>query len=345
MAAIYASLIIAAAFGSTAAHKSNITSDVTSVSHAVLDLDATVSFYHDVVGLQVLTQDSGPVANNAYGLLTDTSTDAFYRSAKIQIPNQEWPLVLTQYYNVSTAMVKQREQDPAVPGLTLTVKSAAAINTALREINAPTVNGQPVPNATAEGTTSTVWVYDPDGYMVELVQRSGPSDYFTVPAPTITDGPGMKYVIRGQLDLTMRNISQALTFYKGILGLNISSGFEPLIGPGEYEQVGFIGSVFNISSDVLWAAATGNCNPTTRCEYYEYDDPTRVTIAYPAAYPGIGMTSYAVRNLDTVLEQIRSAGLAIVSQEGSPVMVDGIRSIVVRDPSGYLVRLDENPCV
>ncbi|CZR62763.1 uncharacterized protein PAC_12660 [Phialocephala subalpina] len=340
------SLIFAiTSFGLATALVSNATSDVTSVGHAVQDLNTTVSFYHNVLGLQVLTQDSQPVTNEAYSLLTNTSATALYRTAKIQIPNQEWPLVLTQYYNVSTTTVKQREQDPAAPGLTLTVKNATAINAVLREISAPTVNGQPVPNATAEGTTSTVWVYDPDGYMIELVQRSGASDYFTVPPPTITDGPGMEYIIRGQLDLTMRNISQALTFYAGILSLNITSGFEPLIGPGQYEQVGAIGSVFNISSTVYWAAATGNCDPTTRCEYYEYDDPTRVTIAYPAAYPGIGMTTYAVKNLDTVLRQIRGVGLTIVTRGGSPVVVDGARSIVVRDPSGYLVRLDENYCV
>ncbi|PVH77213.1 hypothetical protein DL98DRAFT_591462 [Cadophora sp. DSE1049] len=244
-------------FGLATAHVSNVTSDITSVGHAVQNLNKTVSFYHNVLGLQVLIQDSQSVANEAYGLLTNTSTTALYRTAKIQFPNQEWPLVLTQYYNVSTTTVKRREQSVPKPP------------------------------------------------RKEPPQRpGGPSDYFTVPPPTITDGPGMRYIIRG-------------------------SG---------------VGAVFNISSSVYWAAATGNCDPTTRCEYYEYYDPTRVTIAHPAAYSGIGMTTYAVRDLDMVLKQIRAAGLTVVTRGGSPVVVDGARSIVVRDPSGYLVRLDENHC-
>lgn len=185
---------------------------------------------------------------------------------------------------------------------------------------------------TGPGTTSTTWVYDPDGYLVEAVQRSGPSDYFTVPQPNITDGPGMKYVIRGQLDLTLRNISDATNFYKDILGQNISAGFEPLIG---------LGSLFGIPSNSTWAATTGNCNPTTRCEYYEYDDPSRKSIIYPVQTVGVGMTTYAVSDLDAVMEKVKKADLDIITEGKTPVIIDRMRSILIRDPSGYLVRLDE----
>jgi catechol 2,3-dioxygenase-like lactoylglutathione lyase family enzyme len=317
----------------------NLTSDPTSVDHAVWDIKSTLHFYHDLIGLVVLSEDTESVYNEAYSQLTATS-GASYKTAIVQIPNQAWTLKLVEYGDIQRESIRVREQDPGAPGLTLTVKNATAINLALRAANATTVNGQPVPNGTAEGTTSTVWVYDPDGFMVELVQRSGASDYFTVPPPNITDGPGMEYVIRGQLDLTMYNYTQALTFYKDILGQNISAGFEPLIGPYQYEPVGEIGSVFNVSSNVTWTAVTGNCDPYTRCEYYEYDDPERVTIDEPAQNPGIGMTTYVVQDLDSIVSQVQAANLTIVTEGGAPVVVNGIRSILIRDPTGYLVRLD-----
>ncbi|KAG8415995.1 hypothetical protein J3459_013902 [Metarhizium acridum] len=319
----------------------NVTSYPTSVGHAVSDLSRTLKFYHDLLGLEILSQDSTPKVDHAYGQLTASNAVA-YKTGILAIPNQSWTLKLTQYIGDNiTQVVKQREQDPGAPGLTLSVKNATQVNNALRGANATTLNGQPVPEGTGEGTTSTVWVYDPDGYMVELVQRSGPSDYFTVSAPNITNGPGMKYVIRGQLDLTMANVSQALSFYRDILGQNLSAGYEPLVGPNEHAEVGGIGSVFNISSNVLWAAVTGNCDLDTRCEYFEYDDPTRRTIAYPAQVPGIGMTTYSVRNLNKLLRQVRSANLTVVTKGGSPVHIDGGSSILIRDPTGYLVRLDE----
>lgn len=317
----------------------NLTSYPTSVGHAVADLEQTLQFYHDLVGLVVLHQDEESVENPAYGKLTNTST-ATYKTAIVAIPNQRWTLNLVEYIGLPKEQIKQREQDPGDPGLTLTVKNSSAINNALRAANITNILGEQVPEGGAEGTTSTVWVYDPDGYMVELVQRSGPSDYFTVSPPNITDGPGMEYVIRGQLDLTLSNATQAITFYRDILGQNISRGFEPLIGPG-YDALGFVGTIFNMSADTQWAAVTGNCDPETRCEYYEYDAPDRVSIVYPAQYSGVGITSYNVKGLDGIVDKVRASGLTIVTEGGVPVRVDGKRSILVRDPSGYLVRLDE----
>jgi catechol 2,3-dioxygenase-like lactoylglutathione lyase family enzyme len=316
-----------------------VVSDVTSIGHAVADLEKTVSFYHDVLGLQVLFQDATPKSDPSYGQLTAT-TSATYRKAIIAIPNQTWTLNLIQYYGLELpGTSNQWEANPATPALTLTCKNATAVNNALRAANVTTIDGDPIPVGTGPGTTSTVWVYDPDGYMVEAVQRSGPSDYFSVSPPNITDGPGMQYVIRGQLDLTLRNITSAMTFYGNTLGQNINPGFEPLIGPG-YAEIGFLGGLFGISSNVKWAATTGNCNPTTRCEYYEYDDPSRSSFIYPVQTVGVGMTTYVVGDLDTILAQVTQANLEIVTEGKVPVTIDGMRSILIRDPSGYLVRLD-----
>ena len=322
----------------------NQTADVLAVGHAVAHLETTLQFYHGLLGLVVLDKDEDYVEDPCYGALTATQ-HASYKQATLAIPNQNWTLKLTEYKGLPRHEIKQREQDPADPGLTLTVKNSTAINAALAAVNASTINGKPVPTGGAAGTTSTVWVYDPDGYMVELVQRSGTSDYFTVPEPTVKDGPGMKYIVRGQLDLTMYNYTQAITFYKDILKFNITPGFSYLIGPNEYKQVGGIGSVFNISENVTWAAVTGNCDPVTRCEYYEYDDPTRVSLIFPMQDIGVGLTYYAVHDLDSIVDQIRKEDLTIVTVGGKPVVTDrGIRSIVVRDPSGYLVVLEEEAC-
>ncbi|KAL1873197.1 hypothetical protein Daus18300_004016 [Diaporthe australafricana] len=248
----------------------NLTSYPTSVGHAVSDLDQTLKFYHDILGLIVLHQDEESVDNPAYGQLTNTS-GATYKTAVVAIPNQLWTLNLVEYIGLPREQIKQREQDPGDPGLTLTVKNSSAINNALRAANMTTILDEPVPEGGAEGTTSTVWVYDPDGY----------------------------------------------------------------------DSLGFVGTIFNMSADTQWAAVTGNCDPDTRCEYYEYDAPDRVSIIYPAQYPGVGITSYNVKDLDGIVEKVRAAGLAIITQGDTPLMVDGRRSIVVRDPSGYLVRLDE----
>lgn len=142
----------------------NLTSYPTSVGHAVADLEETLGFYHDLVGLVVLHQDEEPFDDPAYGKLTNTSA-ARYKTAVVAIPNQLWTLNLIEYIGLPKQQIKQREQDPADPGLTFTVKNSSAVDNALRAANITTILGEQVPEGGAEGTTSTVWVYDPDGYM------------------------------------------------------------------------------------------------------------------------------------------------------------------------------------
>lgn len=93
----------------------NFSTDVTSIGHSVANLNKTVSFYPDILGLKILHQDTIPFPNVAYGLLTNTSATTTYLFATLEIPNQAWPLILTQYFPpFSAPPSQQHEQDPAV---------------------------------------------------------------------------------------------------------------------------------------------------------------------------------------------------------------------------------------
>lgn len=121
-----------------------VASDVTSIGHAVRDLEKSVSFYHDVLGLQIVSRDSVPQFDPAYGQLTATKS-ATYRKATIEIPNQSWSLNLIQYYGLpQSPNIKQREADPATPALTLTCKNSTAVNIALRAANVSNITGDPI---------------------------------------------------------------------------------------------------------------------------------------------------------------------------------------------------------
>lgn len=90
----------------------------------------------------------------------------------------------------------------------------------------------------------------------------------------------MGYVIRGQLDFIMYIVTELFTFYRDILGQDISREFEPLIGDG-HAATGFLESILGINKDATWVALTSNCDPETCYKYYEYDDPSRKSIIYP----------------------------------------------------------------
>ena len=308
--------------------------------HAVANLDATVHFYHDVLGLELVR----PVPRYSrpdpqYARLTGTP-GARYRSALLRVPNVPFLLEFTEYSGVPRQQVQANEADPGAAALTLSVKDAASAYQALRDAHTPTLlPGGVIPSPTGNGG-ATVFVRDPDGYIVDVVQRT--TDWFTIPVPTITDGPGMRYVISGQLDLTVASVAQTLPFYRDALGFDISAGFPPLVGPGIHPGPPFLTFLFGITPGSTWGADTGSCTTTLiRCEYYEYDDPARKTFNPPIQDPGAPIETIRTQDLNALLPQLVAAGAQIVTPGQRPVRVDGVRSIIVRDPSGFLIRLEQ----
>ena len=310
--------------------------------HAVANLDKTVHFYHDVLGLQLVR----PVSPHAqpdpqYTRLTGTA-GAKYRSAFFRVPNEPFLLEFTQYTGIPRKESQPTEADPGAAALTLTVKNPAAAYAALRKAHTPTLlPGGSIPTPTGTPGLVTVFVRDPDGYIVEVVHRL-PGDWFTVPPPAITDGPGMRYVIRGQLDLSVASLAPTLTFYHHLLGFDISPGFPPLAGPGLSVLPPPLASMFGITPGSEWGAETGNCTPTTRCEYYDYQDPARKTFNPAIQDPGAPIETIKTHNVHALLSRMKASHIRIVTPGHQTVTVDGTPSIIVRDPSGMLIRLQQD---
>lgn len=310
--------------------------------HAVANLDKTVSFYHDVLGLQLV----GPVPRRAapdpqYATLTDTP-GAKYRSAFLRVPNEPFLLEFTQYIGIPKKKVQPTEADPGAAGLTLTVKNPAAAYAALRKAHTPTLlPGGTIPTPTNPPGLVTSFVRDPDGYIVEVVHRL-PGDWFTVSPPRITNGPGMRYVIRGQLDLTVASLPPTLNFYHQILGFDINPGFPPLVGSGLSVIPPPLASMFGITPGSQWGSDTGNCTPTTRCEYYNYLDPARKTFNPAIQDPGAPIETIKTHNIEALVSRMKASGTRIVTPRHKPVTVDQRPSIIVRDPSGVLIRLQQD---
>lgn len=79
----------------------------------------------------------------------------------------------------------------------------------------------------------------------------------------------------------------------------------------------------------------------TRCEYFEYDDPARQVFNPAIQNPGAPFESIATPDVDSLLRRIKAAGLTVVTPGGRPVRVHGTKSVLVRDPSGFMVRLEQ----
>ncbi|MEU5041798.1 VOC family protein [Streptomyces griseorubiginosus] len=306
----------------------------------VADLDATIRFYHGVLGLELASRPSRWSTDPTQSALSGTRVRS--RTVDIAVPNETFVLRFTQYRGVHQTPQQAGPADPGQMQLTLSVKNAQAAYAALRAAHTPTLReGGTIPDGTGTGTITT-WVRDPDGMPVEVVQRSGPDDWFTVDPPVVTDGPGMRYVIRGQIDFVAKSDTASLRFYRDLLGFDIDPGFSWLVGPYEHPVMAdFLADMFGITHGSTWAAATGNCAPEVRCEFFEYDDPARTDFRPARTDPGAPSYEISTTDLPRLVARLKAAGVTIVTPHGHASAALGTQSILVRDFSGLLVQIDQ----
>lgn len=315
---------------------------VTSVNHAVNNLDQTVHFYHDVLGLRVLWESHIATPDPAYSALTGT-WGARYREAVIEVPNEPFTLNLIQYNGVPRSQVNEQAVDPGSLQITYSIKDAATTFARLIAANAPqALPGLPTStNPPPPDQLSTAWVRDPDGSILETVhRRPGAADWFTVPPPAITDAPGMSQIIRGQLDFTTGSVGEASALGT-LLGFDLIAGYPQIgIGPGLVPD-GFFGALFGVAPTDLFSATTGNCAPTVRCEFFYYDSPGLTPVAPRPQDAGAAMLQVSTGDVFSLVAKLRANGFTVVTPGRHPVIVRGRLSILLRSPSGLLMRFDQ----
>jgi catechol 2,3-dioxygenase-like lactoylglutathione lyase family enzyme len=309
-----------------------------SFGHAVANLDTSVVFYRDALGLDLVDETPKPVSDPAFQKLMDTP-GAKVRSARFRIPNEPFTIELVEYSNIDRKPARAHHNDPGSFFFNVGYLDQVALVDALRKANTQTVNGaQIAPDATRAG-----WIRDPDGTMIETMQ--GGWD------PEKKSMNGVRNAFRGHFGITMETYQQALSFYRDLLGFNIQAGFENVStvglgvfpkthsGPGEYRHAGpGMEAGLGVPAGANWTAVEGYC-AGARCEMFEFKDAPRTPFRPRPQDPGAGYLSVWVSDLDSLLAKMKTAGIEVVTEGGNPVQMKGSRQILVRDPGGFLVLL------
>jgi catechol 2,3-dioxygenase-like lactoylglutathione lyase family enzyme len=309
-----------------------------SFGHAVENLDTSIVFYRDALGLDLIDQTPKPIADRAFQKLMNTP-GAKVRSARFRIPNEPFSIELMEYTGIDRKPAQAHHNDPGSFFFNVGYVDGAASTDALRKGNALTVNGQKIaPDAKRAG-----WIRDPDGTMIETMQ--GGWD------PEKKSMNGVRNAFRGHFGITMENYQQALSFYRDLLGFNIQAGFENVstvglgvfpkthTAAGEYRHAGpGMEAGLGVPADANWTAVEGYC-AGARCEMFEFKDAPRTPFRPRPQDPGAGYLSIWVSDLDGLLLKMKAASIEVVTEGGTPIRMKGSRQILVRDPGGFLVLL------
>ena len=246
--------------------------------HVVTNLDRTIRFYGDRLGLD-LNGPPGPRAFSVNAVVENlyNAKGSQSRVAIFKIPGSPLGVEFVEFQNVSQQPFRPRIQDPGASLLTLAVRDVDSVMAKLREDATPLV-GKGI-------------IKDPDGFYIQLVQG--------------TSG--------ARLSLTVDRMDRTLHVFRDLLG------FQP---HGTTAKVP--GTDFEV-------------------EFVEFKGADRPPVSVGIHDTGAGVLRLVVRDVDALLQNLKTAGVPVVTAGGVPVSVGDRHVVILRDPDNFFFQLFPEP--
>ena len=312
------------AFGQTPA-PSAAAVGVLGFNHIVNNVERSVEFYRDVIGLD-MPKPPQPFAAIPWMTERGSTPGAQSRSAFLYIPGSALWVVLTDYRDIDRKAAHPRFQDPGAASLILWVRDMDAMMAKLKAAHAHinSLGGEPGVIPGPNGThTRVVFVQDPDGFFLEIAERT--------PAPATT-APYSSNVIGGGLEVIVADLDQTLHIYRDILGFHTSKPTEWDGTKLMMDTAGTPGGQFRRSAATI-PGATGT--PLTMA-FMEFKAISRKALHTRVQDPGTAILQLFVSNFDATISELNAVGLAVILKSGEPGQ---IKVCVMRDPNNLYLEL------
>jgi catechol 2,3-dioxygenase-like lactoylglutathione lyase family enzyme len=313
-------ILIGCAAFAAALHGQDVTG-VGNFSHIVANLDKSLEFYRDVLGLELAAPARPFDGNPAIMKLGDTA-GAQSRYVQLRVPGSAIGVELIEYKDIDRKPAHPRFQDPGAANLTLRVRDLGAVVARAKKAGVLVLTAGGVP-ATIRGGMY-IFLQDDDGFVVELSQG---------------DTPG------GGFETTVNGAEQTVTAYRAL-------GLEPS-APAAFnndrvmtDTAGTPGAQFRQSRATIPGAASGtpaSMGTPASITFIEFKDIDRKPLHTRVQDPGTAILQLNVRDLGTLLPKLTAAGFTVVSTDGAPVDLGGARLVLVRDLNNLFLELIERP--
>lgn len=289
--------------------------------HAVEDLDTTLAFYREVFGLNGTPTD---FPNPAVPLLTD-APGVTLRLSMMPLPGA-MRFELTHFKGLERKPGRAAYTDPGAASIVLHVRDLTAVLTNAKRVNATivTTGGEPVEITTPQGKLRSILIRDPDGFFVQVVQET--------PAAGAPEGN----VHRVSLAYTMESAEATARFYNGMMGLDLTG---PTAFSKDPAMIKLVGAPEGTEFRKLTGLIPG---PPAYVEFTEFRGLPRTKFHLRVRDPGAPAMAIQVTNLKGMVDQMRAAGVHLISANGQIVdFGGGTHNIFVEDPNGMNIELFE----
>ena len=290
---------------------------------SVANLNRSLAFYRDVLGLAL--QSSGPPA--AQGMFRGLTAMPELRVRSATLQDGTGPsLRLLEFTAVRHRTLHPHSVDPGAALLEVRVANLGVVLAAAVRAHVPIVTAGGAPVSLPDGTRSVV-LQDPDGFFVALLQ-----------SPPTADAAANRAAGALRMRFTVAAPATMVRFYRQTLGITLRAG--QFGSPGPWTQL-------LDEPSAQWAVTQAVANPALidaqdlqDVQFVAFRHVVRHTYSGRPQDAGTAALSLRVHSLRDALRAIRSAGLRILSAGGQPVpLPGGGAAVLFRDPAGVLVEL------
>jgi catechol 2,3-dioxygenase-like lactoylglutathione lyase family enzyme len=313
------------------------------------NVELDTHFYHDLIGLELRGNREAP---RAFGMnrglqevaeLAQGVPDPHLQASRVvllPIPGTaaaqggpEMTIEAIEIKGIPTAPFRPALTDPGASYLKLIVTDLDTTLKVLKEERVPiiTPGGVPVEVPSWPGMTGkmrAVFVRDPDGYPVELMQ--------VTPAPQSTAAPGSK-VLGARVTVVVDNIEKTARMYQSLVGPDFQFWISPsLMGDPAYQDLTGISSRFRLAQ----AMVPGS--PVVM-ELIEYQHHPKHFKRPHFQDPGAAHFLFMSKDDDVMIQRVKALGLHTTSTTNAPVYISKTtRMFFVTDPQGFWLEFMDN---
>jgi catechol 2,3-dioxygenase-like lactoylglutathione lyase family enzyme len=301
------------------------------ITHVVGDLDKSLHFFHDGVGL-AFASPPGPLADSV--LLTTVRAqhpEATARAATLIIPGASFQLQLVQFMGADGKPFSQHLYDAGISRLSVSVRDIYKEFNQLSDlgVTVDTTSNGPVYTQRPRNNTQAVMLHDPDGFVLELVQQEGQAH-----GPEVPPGvPADSNIYNARSSLGIDDINKSVAFYRDLLGFKVPR----LPMPVNDAVLALEGTPRAIARSAP-SMPPGSNNMWVLWNFSGLED--RLKHAPNVQDPGAAVVTFQVIQLPKLVKQMKAQGVEFVTKGVVP-LGGHRRAALIRSPDGLLVALVE----
>jgi len=159
------------------------------------------------------------------------------------------------------------------------------------------------------------------------------------------EAPATPVIGLGNLAHAVDSLHKTVPFYRDVLGLPVNGARDPLAQTPQPLDADM--SRFTATHGASFRAATFRIpNANFGWELTEFTGLDRKPARFAIQDPGSATLALRVRDIESVMGRIKAAGAEVVTTGGVPINPTGnpsskLREVVVRDPDGFFVELQQ----